>query len=170
MDITAINYMQCCYPNPPGCVPAYPDPECCEYEGEPDPCKTNPKDCWFCEPSDISTAGWVDPMAILNANGGCIQFGSTNASFSSSYTGQMYQTQTDCAANSKCGPTIVSGGEKTECHRCHQGSPISNMFPTPPGCPPGWETIPPFNPDSCEHDLDTVDTLTEEIKRFRELL
>ena len=81
MDSTAINYMTCCDTNIPGCVPTANSPECCKYEGEPDPCKLNPKECWFCTPGDIDTSDWQDPMAIVNANGGCIQFLSTSGPF-----------------------------------------------------------------------------------------
>ena len=115
MDSTAINYMTCCDPNIPNCVPTANSPECCEYEGEPDPCKLNPKECWFCAPGDIDTSDWQDPMALVNANGGCIQFLSTSGAFASSYSGQMYPTQSDCNANSECRP---SDGETKHCTCC----------------------------------------------------
>ena len=131
MDITAINYMICCDPNIPGCVPNSPSPDCCRYEGEPDPCKDNPKECWFCESGDINTSDWQDPMALVNANGGCVQFLNTNSTFASNYTGQMYTTQSDCTNNSECKPT--RGGDKQKnctCCKKTEGGTISGFSPS----------------------------------------
>jgi len=183
MDITAINYMTCCDPNIPNCVPNSNSPECCRYEDDPNPCKTNPKECWFCEPGDINTSGWIDPMALTNANGGCIQFLSTSATFASGYSGQMYTTQSDCTANSECKPT--GGDRETKqctCCRKEEGGLISGFSVTqsiPVGDPcsqfdnsqPGVygcadSTI--WDAKDCEPRDDH--SIAEEIKRYKQLL
>ena len=168
MDQNALNYNECCNGDP-NCTVIGSNPECCRYEDDPDPCKDNPKDCWFCEPGDINTSGWSDPMSLVNANGGCIQFLNTNATFTSGYSGQMFPTQADCNDNTECRPTR-GNNEMIDCYRCSNGNPTGNMFPGP-NCPSGWESILTFNPKDCKKPLPTNDTpLSEEIKRYKELL
>ena len=137
------------------------------------------KDCWFCEPGDINTSGWVDPMALVNANGGCIQFLSTNGAFTSSYSGQMYPTQSDCNANSECAPTR---GDEILCQCCKGGNPqsMSQSVPANPGCSVlngggYWNCQPAQSqPISCKKPLpdlpDIPIELAEEIKRYKTLL
>ena len=186
MDSTAINYMTCCDPNIPNCVPTANSPECCEYEGEPDPCKLNPKECWFCTPGDIDTSDWQDPMALVNANGGCIQFLSTSGAFASSYSGQMYPTQSDCNANSECRP---SDGETKHCTCCKKtengtvvGFSLSTAIPVGDSCSQFNNSQPGlygcvdtnlWSLSKCKNQgpVPTNDTqLSEEIKRYKQLL
>tara|TARA_R110002167_G_scaffold107948_1_gene275838 strand:+ start:129 stop:1121 length:993 start_codon:yes stop_codon:yes gene_type:complete len=101
MDPNATNYNVCCNGDP-NCTVIGPNPECCKYEHEPDPCKTNPKECWFCK----------------SAGNPCVQFSQTSASFTATYTGIKYATQADCMTNSDCGER---GGELEHCQCCNGG-------------------------------------------------
>ena len=177
MDPSATNYNICCNGDP-NCTVVGSNQECCRYEGDPNPCDTNPKECWFCEPGDINTSGWVDPMALTNSNGGCIQFLSTSATFASGYSGQMYTTQSDCTTNSDCGPT--TRGELEYCQCCNGGNAQSQMQQVPIGScsslnggPDNLTNCQPqqSQPISCNKPLPTNATpLAEEIKRYKELL
>ena len=186
MDSTAINYMTCCDTNIPGCVPTANSPECCKYEGEPDPCKLNPKECWFCTPGDIDTSDWQDPMAIVNANGGCIQFLSTSGPFASSYSGQMFTTKIDCENNTECKP---SGGETKHCTCCKKtengtisGFSLSTAIPVGDSCSQFNNSQPGlygcvdtnlWSLSKCKNQgpIPTNNTqLSEEIKRYKQLL
>ena len=151
---------------------------CCDPIITDDPCKTNPKDCWFCEPGDIDISGWQDPMALVNANGGCIQFSSTNTTYASSYAGQMFTTKIDCENTTECRP---SNGEMIECQCCNGGNPqsMSQSVPANPGCSVLevgglWNCQPQQSqPISCKKPLPTNDVpieLAEEIKRYKTLL
>ena len=187
MDSTAINYMTCCDTNIPGCVPTANSPECCKYEGEPDPCKLNPKECWFCTPGDIDTSDWQDPMAIVNANGGCIQFLSTSGPFASSYSGQMFTTKIDCENNTECSPS--DGGETKHCTCCKKGEngtisgfSLSTAIPVGDSCSQFNNSQPGlygcvdtnlWSLSKCKNQgpIPTNNTqLSEEIKRYKQLL
>jgi len=163
-------------------VSSTPENSCkdCEDGGSgDDPCKLNPKECWFCELEDINTSDWVDPMALVNANGGCIQFGSTNTTYTSNYSGQMYTTQSDCTANSPCSED--GGDDKIQCQCCDGGyaQSMAQWVPATPGCSVlnggGLYNCQPqqSTPISCGDDHerpgDAVE-LAEEIKRYKELL
>ena len=165
LDPSASNYMSCCPQNNyPGCVPTVPFDECCKYDRDPggDNCKDNPNpECWICrEPGTpcvtLASAG-ITPAAAMAA-------GMT-----------AYDTQASCHASSECGPNRGTGDMK-ECHKCEGGYPVSNMFPATQGCPPGWQSMPPFDPSKCkpgrggEFPTDPVDMVDPGIDRMRELM
>ena len=54
--------------------------------------------------------------------------------------------------------STISDCAEIECHKCKNGAPVSNMFPDPPGCPPGWDTMPPFNPNDCKNCILLIQT------------
>jgi hypothetical protein len=185
MDSTAINYMTCCDPNIPNCVPTANSPECCKYEGEPDPCKLNPKECWFCTHGDINTSDWQDPMAVVNANGGCIQFLSTSSAFASSYTGPMFTTKIDCEDNTECKPSNQETKNCTCCRKTENGTvagfSISTAIPVGDPCSQFNNSQPGvygcvdtnlWSLSKCKNNDTPTNTtqIDEEIKRYKQLL
>ena len=124
-------------------------------------------------------------MALVNANGGCVQFLNTNSTFASNYTGQMYMTQSDCTNNSECKPT--RGGDKQKnctCCKKTEGGTISGFSPST--SIPVSDSCSQFNGQNgsygcvettlwslskCKKPLPKNDTpLSEEMKRIKELL
>tara|TARA_R110001606_G_scaffold178655_1_gene325295 strand:- start:1636 stop:3021 length:1386 start_codon:yes stop_codon:yes gene_type:complete len=163
LDINALNYNECCDMTDPNCIVTIPDPECCRYEHEPDPCKTNPKECWFCKGAGVP----------------CIQFSQTSAAWTAAYTGIKYPTQADCMTNSDCGER---GGEKTKCHCCNKfGQPVMPTNLNYTDCTTldgtlnpsmGMSGCKPVNqPLNCKKPLPTLEPgLFEEVKRYKQLL
>ena len=160
MDPNATNYNVCC-DGDPNCTVIGPNPECCRYEHEPDPCKTNPKECWFCKGAGVP----------------CIQFSQTSAAWTAAYTGIKYPTQADCMTNSDCGER---GGELEYCQCCNGGNAQSMSQQVPIGtcsslnggvnnltnCQPQQS-----QPINCKNPLPTIDPgLFEEIKRYKQLI
>ena len=141
MDPSAINYMQCCPGNPAGCVPTVQFDDCCEYD-RGDKC-----------PNGIITQAHPD-------------WGYCQECFFNPPGPNPTITGIKC----ECCKERRDPALEIECHKCDNGYPISNMF-AGNSCPAPWQTMPPFNPQSCgPNPDDPVDMVDPGLDRMKELM
>jgi len=143
--------------------PCYVHCKCCDPIISDDPCKDNPNpECYWC-------------FEETSQGGSCQQVGG-NLNYAITNGINLYSTQADCnAAEPGCKRDDIDP-QMIECHKCANGYPVGNMFPGP-NCPPGWQSMPPFNPADCkkptgggDFPTDPVDMVDSGMQRMRDLM
>ena len=124
-DVNQCNQLENCgdtEPCPPpaqGCPPGTTwNPVTCHCEGTTigdDPCKVNPKDCWFCK----------------SPGNPCMQFSQMTLAFTNTYGGTKYPTKQDCENNSECEPTGRDDGNGCPDVMCANPNHVQGPYP---GC------------------------------------
>jgi len=141
--------------------PCYQYCKCCDPIISTDPCKDNPNpECFWCF-EETSQGGPCQPV------GGNLQYALNNGI-------NLYSTQAACtAAEPGCRRDDIDP-QMIVCHKCANGYPVSNQFPGP-NCPPGWQSMPPFDPKKCKpggptDPSDPVDMVDPGMERMKTLM